>query len=66
MGLRLREGIKLSRFTEETGQSLETYIPQTKFQSMIDEGYITVTDTTITATQDGRQRLNGLLDYLLN
>ena len=59
MGLRLREGIKLSRFTEETGQSLETYIPQTKLQSMIDEGYITV-------TQDGRQRLNGLLDYLLN
>ena len=66
MGLRLREGIKLSRFAEETGQSLETYTPQTKLQSMIDEGYITVTDTTITATQDGRQRLNGLLDYLLN
>ncbi|HIF25718.1 MAG TPA: coproporphyrinogen III oxidase [Micavibrio sp.] len=65
MGLRLREGIKLSRFTEETGQSLDTYIPQTKFQSMIDEGYITLTDTTITATQDGRQRLNGLLSYLL-
>ena len=65
MGLRLREGIKLSRFTEETGQSLDTFIPQTKLQSMIDEGYITVTDTTITATQDGRQRLNGLLSYLL-
>ena len=65
MGLRLREGIQLSRFTEETGQSLDTYIPQTKLQSMIDEGYITITDTTITATQDGRQRLNGLLSYLL-
>lgn len=65
MGLRLREGIQLKRFEDETGHTLHTYIPQNKLQYMIDEGYINISNTYITATQDGRQRLNGLLSYLL-
>ncbi len=65
MGLRLAEGVPLSRLEHESGQSRDCLFDAKKITSLRDEGYLDLTDTHITATASGRQRLNALLSYLV-
>jgi oxygen-independent coproporphyrinogen-3 oxidase len=65
MGLRLREGVPFERLSQEAANDWAAMIETQKLERLISEGYITLSDTHITATDEGRQRLNGLLNYLL-
>ncbi len=65
MGLRLKEGVSLARLSEEAGRPWEECFERKKLDVLIAEGMIVVDDETLTATAAGRQRLNGLLGYLL-
>lgn len=65
MGLRLAEGVQWSRLEEESGKPRDTFFPPAKIKSLCDEGYLAINTDRITATAAGRQRLNGVLKYLL-
>ena len=65
MGLRLRDGVALENIAIETGQDWRMVLQQDKIQHLVDENLLILTDTHIQPTQDGMQRLNGLLSYLL-
>ena len=65
MGLRLTEGVDPARLQARTGLPLlDTIDPQTLAQA-IDAGYLTHTPTRLTATLEGRLRLDALLHALL-
>ncbi|MDD2704410.1 MAG: radical SAM family heme chaperone HemW [Acidocella sp.] len=64
MGLRLREGILLSRFAARTGMGLMDAVVEKILAACIEEGYLTLTDTHLAATSQGRQRLDALLPAL--
>lgn len=65
MGLRLREGVALKRIEEEAGQDWRMVLAQDKIQHLVDEKLLTLSQTHLSPTKDGMQRLNGLLSYLL-
>jgi oxygen-independent coproporphyrinogen-3 oxidase len=65
MGLRLREGVAFEQIAHETGQDWRMVIAQDKVQHLVDEGLLNITKTHIQPTQNGLQRLNGILSYLL-
>lgn len=65
MGLRLREGVALSRLSEEAGRPWAECLDAKKLDVLIAEGLIALTPETLAATAAGRQRLNGVLGYLL-
>lgn len=65
MGLRLAEGVKLARLTEEAGRSWQELLDEKKLGLLADEGLITLDDARLSATKAGLQRLNGILGYLL-
>jgi oxygen-independent coproporphyrinogen-3 oxidase len=65
MGLRLREGIYIPRLEALAGRTLAEIFDRRKIDSLIAEGYLTLTSDSVTATAAGRQRLNALLGYLL-
>jgi oxygen-independent coproporphyrinogen-3 oxidase len=65
MGLRLTEGVSLPRFSARTGLALNDAIHEPILQACLDEGYLTLTESTLAATTQGRQRLNALLESLL-
>jgi len=65
MGLRLKEGIDLDRLSQETGKPWQKILPPAKIQKMAEEGYLIKDSNQLMATQEGRQRLNSLLSYLL-
>lgn len=65
MGLRLKEGIDLDRLSQETGKPWQEILPPSKIQKMEEEGYLIKDSDQLMATQEGRQRLNSLLSYLL-
>ena len=65
MGLRLHEGVDAARFTRRTGMTLEASVDATVLQQAIEAGYLTQTADRLTATQDGRLRLDALLPALL-
>ena len=65
MGLRLREGVALKKIKTETGKNWNEVLSEEKVQKLCDEGLLKLTDTHIQPTQEGMQRLNGLLGYLL-
>lgn len=66
MGLRLSEGISLQRLANESDRAIEDLFQLDKIKPLVDEGYITLSDTRIAATPAGRQRLNGVLKHLLS
>ncbi len=65
MGLRLTEGIVLSRLSAEGGQPWAAYLDEARLKTLQDEGLLTLSGDRLTATPAGRQRLNAVLGYLL-
>jgi len=65
MGLRLTEGISLPYFTARTGLALADAVDASMLSACIEEGYLTLTEERITATEQGRHRLDALLPALL-
>jgi putative oxygen-independent coproporphyrinogen III oxidase len=65
MGLRLSEGIARQRFTDETGSEPEVLFDRAKLDRLIAGGFLTLDETGLKATPEGRQRLNALLPALL-
>jgi oxygen-independent coproporphyrinogen-3 oxidase len=65
MGLRLAEGVPLARYLRETGLRPDVSLDRAGLSRMIDGGFLTQTDTHLTATEAGRQRLNALLTQIL-
>ncbi|OYV38512.1 MAG: coproporphyrinogen III oxidase [Rhodospirillales bacterium 20-64-7] len=64
MGLRLAEGISLQRFQARTGIALLDAVEPDILQSSIEAGYLTLDDTCLIATPEGRKRLDALLPAL--
>jgi putative oxygen-independent coproporphyrinogen III oxidase len=65
MGLRLAEGVSIPYFTARTGLALEDAVEADMLAACIEEGYLTLTPERITATTQGRHRLDALLPALL-
>ena len=65
MGLRLAEGVDARRFAARTGTKLDEALDQEVLTRAIDEGYVTRTDQRLTATLEGRLRLDALLAALV-
>ena len=65
MGLRLREGIPVSRLESEGGKALGQLIDPAKIKALQGEGLLEFDGRTLKATKEGLQRLNGVLSYLL-
>ncbi len=65
MGLRLTEGITRSAFRRELGAEPESLLSLERLEAVSREGLVVLNDERIYATEEGRQRLNALLGYLL-
>ena len=65
MGLRLQEGVPVSRLSNELGNDWQTIITPHRLSAMVDEGMLVFDNDRLIATPEGAQRLNGLLSYLL-
>jgi oxygen-independent coproporphyrinogen-3 oxidase len=65
MGLRLMEGVSADRFRTRTGRSLQSAIDADAFRRAAEAGYMTWHDGRLTATPEGRRRLDALLPCLL-
>jgi oxygen-independent coproporphyrinogen-3 oxidase len=65
MGLRLAEGVSIAGFEARTGIKLPDAIDQKILSQCVDEGYLTLTSSTLTATADGRKRLDAILPELV-
>ena len=65
MGLRLTEGVDLARFEARTGRTLVQSVDAEILARCIEEGYLTLTPHRLTATREGRIRLNSLLTALV-
>jgi oxygen-independent coproporphyrinogen-3 oxidase len=65
MGLRLAEGIDEARFVVRAGIALDAAVDQEVLRQAIDEGYISRAGTHLTASPEGRLRLDALLTALV-
>ncbi len=65
MGLRLTEGVSADRFLTRTGRTLASAVDADALRRAAEEGYVTWHDGRLTATQEGRRRLDALLPYLV-
>ena len=65
MGLRLAEGIDLAWFEARTGRTLAQSVDADVFAQAVAEGYLTATPERLTATREGRIRLDSLLGRLV-
>jgi len=65
MGLRLAEGISLPHFESRTGAKLPDAIDKRILDACLTEGYLTLTESNLTATQEGRKRLDAILPELV-
>lgn len=66
MGLRLNEGIAREAFQRVLAAAPEEVLAADRLARLADEGLITLDKRGLRASDAGRQRLNALLDYLLN
>ncbi len=64
MGLRLAEGIDEAWFLQRTGQTLDTSVDQPTLAACLDEGYLLRGNGRLTATAEGRRRLDAMLPRL--
>ncbi|MBY0501839.1 MAG: radical SAM family heme chaperone HemW [Alphaproteobacteria bacterium] len=65
MGLRLTSGLEIKRLFEETNLSVENAYTSHALERLEKEGLLLVTPTHITATFEGRLKLNSVIAYLL-
>jgi putative oxygen-independent coproporphyrinogen III oxidase len=65
MGLRLIEGLWLSRIGKETGAPLERWVSRAALDRLVSGEFLIVDDQRIAATPAGRQRLDAVLGALL-
>lgn len=65
MGLRLKEGVPLTRIDREAGKPFEQALDRKKLDHLVIEGDIRVDDQKIVATAQGLRRLDAVLRYLL-
>lgn len=65
MGLRLAEGIPLTRFEAEAGKPFANCLDPARLTRLIDGGFLEIRDARIYATAAGRQRLDTVLGELL-
>ncbi|MBP2306174.1 oxygen-independent coproporphyrinogen-3 oxidase [Azospirillum melinis] len=65
MGLRLTEGVRLARLTEETGRSLDDFVDPAALSCLIDGGFLARDANRLVATPEGLQRLNAVLGAIL-
>jgi oxygen-independent coproporphyrinogen-3 oxidase len=66
MGLRMHEGIDLTRFRARTGFGVESFVDAAILAECITEGYLTLGGNRLRATREGLLRLNAVLDRLLD
>jgi putative oxygen-independent coproporphyrinogen III oxidase len=64
MGLRLAEGVDRAAFARRTGRPLEEMVDGTALGRLIDGGFLTMNRHRLTATPEGRQRLDAMLRLL--
>nr|WP_148219136.1 radical SAM family heme chaperone HemW [Azospirillum sp. B510] len=65
MGLRLTEGVRLSRLVEETGRTLDEFVDPAALSRLIDGGFLSRDAKRLVATSEGLQRLNAVLGAIL-
>jgi len=65
MGLRLKEGVPLSRIEGEAALPLSQALDQQRLRRLIDGGFLTLSDDRLAATSQGRQRLDAVLAALM-
>ena len=65
MGLRLTEGIDVTRFAARTGRTIAQSVDPGILRQCIQEGYIQQTHDRLIATREGRIRLDALLAALV-
>jgi oxygen-independent coproporphyrinogen-3 oxidase len=65
MGLRLKEGVPITRIEEESAQPFAQAIDQSRLRRLIDGGFLALSADRIAATQAGRQRLDAVLAALV-
>lgn len=65
MGLRMRQGVALDALSWETGRRWQDWLVPEKVEALIAEGDLVLTDTHLKPTQQGMERLNSVLGYLL-
>jgi oxygen-independent coproporphyrinogen-3 oxidase len=66
MGLRLAEGIDLAWFAARTDRTVAESTDPAILERCVEEGYLTLTENRLTATREGRIRLDALLGALVN
>ena len=66
MGLRLTEGIDAARFAVRTGLPLQDALDQDVLEQAQEAGYVTFAEGRLTATNEGRLRLDALLAQLVS
>ena len=66
MGLRLTEGIDAGEFTRRIGKRPGDVFAPSTIEALVDAGYLDWRDDGFAATPAGRQRLNAVVDALLN
>jgi oxygen-independent coproporphyrinogen-3 oxidase len=65
MGLRLSDGIDTQRFAARTGVAIEDALDISVLSSAVEEGYVTLTESRLAATETGRMRLDALTAALV-
>ena len=65
MGLRLTEGIDLHRFEARTGIPIREAVDEHILAASQDAGYLLLSESRLTATAEGRRRLDALLARLV-
>ena len=65
MGLRLTDGIALRRIEQETGRPVDQWLDGRRLDTLIDAGLLAEPGARLTATKDGRERLNAVLGFLM-
>lgn len=66
MGLRLVEGLNETAFAHRTGITLDQAFSPRVIERLIDAGYLERSPGRMAATFAGRQRLDSVLEALLN
>ena len=66
MGLRLKEGVPVARIEQESAKPFAAALDPSRLQRLIDGDFLTLSGDRLTATQQGRQRLDAVLAALIS